>query len=146
MVMYWKKEQWCITDVLLPWLFFKSVNCWGGFALSIVSCTPSLPPVRAFPDNKHQIQGTWMVFVLHEPPKGSRRKQNWIREQRLHLGMVKTFHPGASSPWMVVIPGESVLRRNPRPNPGSVVRHDMVDQWCLLWMRMEVADVPGCHP
>ena len=73
MVMYWRKGQWCITDVLLPWLFFKSVDFWGGFVLSIVSCTPSLPLVRAFPGNKHQIQGTWMVFVLHEPSKGSQR-------------------------------------------------------------------------
>lgn len=132
MVMYWKKKgQCCITNVLLPW-FFVCVNIWGGFTLSIISCTPSLLAIRAFPDNKHQTQGTWMVFVLHEAPKGSQWEQSWIREQRLHLGMANTFHPGVSSHWMVVIPGESVLRRNLRPNPGSVVHHDTADQWCLL--------------
>ena len=118
-------------------IFFLSVSLWGGFTLSIISCTPSLPPIRAFPDNKHQIQGTWMVFALHKASKGSQWEQSWIREQRLHLGMANTFYPGVSSHWMVVIPGESVLRRNLRPNPGSVVHHDTADQWCLL-------DEDGC--
>lgn len=122
-----------MTDVQLPWLFL-SVNL-RRIHIKHNQLYASLPPVRAFPDNKHQIQEHgWSLFSIAIQRISVRTELD--QRTKTSFGDGKYIPSWGQLPLNGSDSWESVLRRQ-EADPGSVVHHDMVDQWGLL-------DEDGC--